>query len=201
MQIQIDALFFPVADEIKPVHAHDDRIFFKRVRRAVRNVADKFFFADGHGVSKSFGDKNFFAADVRREVFDNRIDNRGENFLRVELQAAVKIFRESFAVANVVHDTFGRGHAIEHGVGERNFFVGRDVCEFALEFVERNFFGGSQSLQKFRRRGFMIAVGKLAHFVYRRAQIIGVRLERQPQRFESVEDARQLFEPVLCDVS
>ena len=148
-----------------------------------------------------YGNENFFALNVRLNVLDNRIDNRVENFLRVEFQTAAVCLNESFAVADVVDYIFGRGEAIEYGIGERNFFEGRDFGKFALEFVEVDFFGGSQMLQEFRRQRFVTAVGELAHFVYRRLHVSRMSFEREPQRFESVKDARQFSKPVLFNVS
>ena len=200
MQIQIDAHFFSAFDEIKPVHACNARFTVESVRRAVRNIADKAFFADGRGVVKSFGDINLLAANIFCDVRSNRINNHAENFLRVELQTAGIFVDKSLAVANIINDIFGRGLAIEYGVGERNFFVGRDFGEFALEFVEINFLRGGQRLQELWLNGFMVTVGELAHFINRRAQIIGMRLKRQPQRLKPVENARQLAQPAVVNV-
>ena len=196
VQVEVDAHFRAVVDEIKPVHADDDAFAREGVRRAGGDVADEIFFADGHGVVEAFGDENFFAVDVRANIRDNRIDNHAENFLRVGSQVAAIIVREGFAVANAVDDALRLRQSVKHGVGERNFPVGRDVGKFALEFVAVDFGGGSQSLQKFRRRGLMATVGEFTHFVHGAAQIIRMRLERQPQWLEAVEDACQSVEPV-----
>ena len=112
--------------------ADDDRIFFKGVGRAAGNVADKFFLADGRGVVKAFGDKNFLAANIGRNIRRNRINNHVKNFLRVELQAAAIIISKALAVANVVDNIFGRGATIEQSICKRNFSEGRNFGEFAF---------------------------------------------------------------------
>ena len=200
MQIQIDAPFFLAVEQIKPVHAHDDRIFFKRVGRAAGNVADEFFFADGRGVGEAFGNVNFFALHVRADIFDNRTDNHGKNFLRVELEAAGIIVDENFIVAQAVENALGVSAAVEDSVGEGNFPVGGDFAEFVSELLEVDFAGGGEPFQEFWRSGLMIAVGEFAHFVDSLAQIIGMRLERNPERLESVKDAGEFFNTVALNV-
>ena len=111
------------------------------------------------------------------------------------------IIDKSLAVANVIDDTFWVGVAIKYGVDKRNFPVDSDFGEFFFELDKVNFFIGSQPFQKSWRNGLMIFVGELAHFIYRGAQVIGMNLERQPERFESVKNACQFFNAVPFNIA